>query len=756
MTIAELIGRLDSVKQNGRGWAARCPNHNDATPSLSIGEGDDGRLLVKCFSGCSVEDIVGAMGLTTADLFPRRNRGRKRYKRGQARRAKKQAKKDAKSSSPGLTVARLAEAKGIPESFLGELGVRQQKYLGSPAVRVPYFGPNGEVVAVRFRISLEGDRFRWRSGDRITPYGLDRLEAIRPEGWILLVEGESDAWTGWLHKLPILGVPGKETWRSPWAQHLRELEVFVWQEPGAENFVGRIAADLPDLKIIPAPEGIKDLSEAHVQGKDVSALLQQLKAQAIPFESVRQEETAARLGELRAESGAVLAATDPLALVEQAIRNLGYGGDLGPPKITYLAATCRLLAQREGSMPPHLLLLGVPSAGKSYTVRVVLGLLPEGAYHVIEAGSPRVLIYDDADLRHRVLIFSEADSLPTGEDNPAASAIRNLLQDHYLHYKVVVKNPDTGQFEVQEITKPGPTTLITTSVKRLRAQLDSRIFTLPVQDDDHQVRAALVTQARLELNGIADPDPALRAFQAYLQLQAPWHVTVPFADRLAQAMGHSSVAPRILRDYARLLSLIKSVAVLRHQHRRRDKTGRLIAEPQDYRTIYDLVGEMYEATMTEADQRVRLIVEAVRALYEEKGRVGGVTATKVAERISVSVPSASARLRVALKHGWVVNLETVRGRPWKLEPGEPLPQTIGLPHPDSLVDRAEVPADDSVELDCFEDVDGMAYGPWGVAAYAGWPNQLGHSGHAGPSRPRRTGPRGEAWRAQTSSSEGPA
>jgi hypothetical protein len=130
------------------------------------------------------------------------------------------------------------------------------------------------------------------------------------------------------------------------------------------------------------------------------------------------------------QAASVLESVDPLVLVEKAIRKLGYGGDLKPPLIAYLAATSRLLWMRSGTMPVHLLLVGQPGAGKSYTLGVVIKLLPSEAVHRIEAGSPRVLIYDAVPIRHKVLIFSEADSLPAGEDNPAASAIRSLLQDH--------------------------------------------------------------------------------------------------------------------------------------------------------------------------------------------------------------------------------------------------------------------------------------------------------------------------------------
>jgi len=39
---------------------------------------DDGRVLIHCFGGCSVEEIVGAAGLQITDLFPPRQEGDRR------------------------------------------------------------------------------------------------------------------------------------------------------------------------------------------------------------------------------------------------------------------------------------------------------------------------------------------------------------------------------------------------------------------------------------------------------------------------------------------------------------------------------------------------------------------------------------------------------------------------------------------------------------------------------------------------------
>ena len=77
MSAEKILDRLESVSETGPGrWIARCPAHDDRSPSLSIREVDD-LLLLHCFSGCDVSEVVSAVGLELSDLFPDRPRSHK-------------------------------------------------------------------------------------------------------------------------------------------------------------------------------------------------------------------------------------------------------------------------------------------------------------------------------------------------------------------------------------------------------------------------------------------------------------------------------------------------------------------------------------------------------------------------------------------------------------------------------------------------------------------------------------------------------
>ena len=657
-----------------------CLAHDDEHPSLSLTQGKD-KVLWNCLAGCSQDEV-------TAALKERGIIGGSNNKSGNITVGRQGHKvTNPQSSTAGLSTDALAKRKNLPLDWLKQWGVCDLVRDRVTQVVIPYSDEGSNTVAVRYRICLDasGPRFTWRKGDRPCLYGRNKLKAIRDHGWVLLVEGESDTWSGWYYNVPILGIPGKTNWRSEWAKNLAGLDVFLWVEPDADDLIARVGAAIPSLKVLYAPEGIKDISEMHLQGLDVAQKIEALKAGAVPAQEILRLQAKQRAAELRERAASVVTSPDPLEVVKDVIRASGYGGDLGNVLVVYLAATSRLLAMRPGTMPVHLILLGPPSAGKSYTVQAVLDLVPEEAKHVIDAGSPRTLIYDDAPLEHRVLVFGEADSLPAGEDNPAASAVRNLAQDNYLHYAVTVRNPGSGDFAVRRIGKPGPTMLITTAVKPLGGQLMTRLFTLDVTGDADQVRAALTTQAGLEVSGATPPDETLIAFQAYLQCLAPWDVVVPYAPILAEGIGQTTAAPRVQRDFQRLLSLIKAVAVLRHQRRAWDDHARLVATLEDYRTVYQLVADIYETSVTGVSDGVTNLVTKVGELRQANKDLR-VTYSVLERELKVDRSLIRRRANTAVRNGWLINQETRKSYQADLILGEPIPEKRGLPDPDRVCD----------------------------------------------------------------------
>lgn len=60
MVSAKTIARALGGRKAGHSWIARCPAHDDRTPSLSICD-QDGKVLVRCHAGCDQENVIAAL-----------------------------------------------------------------------------------------------------------------------------------------------------------------------------------------------------------------------------------------------------------------------------------------------------------------------------------------------------------------------------------------------------------------------------------------------------------------------------------------------------------------------------------------------------------------------------------------------------------------------------------------------------------------------------------------------------------------------
>src|ERR1039457_2660207 len=215
--IQQVLDLLEGVRPGTDGYTALCPAHGDTRSSLSIGEGDDGRVLLKCFAGCETQEIVDALDLDMADLFPRDG-----------------TKPTAKASnSAGLMLQEYAQEKLLPITFLQKYGVGQIYLQGTPAIRMPYMDATGDTLSTRMRLSMTDEpRFVWKTGSKACLYGLWRLKEYSDCKYVCLGEGESDCQTLWLHNFPALGLPGADTWKEEWATYLDRFErIYVIIEP---------------------------------------------------------------------------------------------------------------------------------------------------------------------------------------------------------------------------------------------------------------------------------------------------------------------------------------------------------------------------------------------------------------------------------------------------------------------------------------------------------------------------------------------
>jgi putative DNA primase/helicase len=261
--VDRLVELLGAKPRPGGGYMAPCPAHDDSSPSLSIAEGRDGRVLVKCHAGCEWRAIVEAVGLRGCDLFADPPNGSP-PKHATA------ASVPRRSLPEPLKLEALARDKALPVEFLRALGLED----GPRGVRIPYRDEHGGVVRWRLRMALvakEGSR--WERGNGTIPYGRERYADAIERDFLILVEGESDTLTLWYHRFPALGIPGADATSCLAIEDVRGVpRINVVREPdkGGAAFVAGVT------KRLRAIGWTGELREVRLDGaKDPNALHQQ-------------------------------------------------------------------------------------------------------------------------------------------------------------------------------------------------------------------------------------------------------------------------------------------------------------------------------------------------------------------------------------------------------------------------------------------------------------------------------------------------
>ena len=262
-----VLSRLEHVRRGPRGVTARCPAHDDKSPSLSVGVGNDGRVLLKCHAGCAPEAIVTSIGLTLADLFP--------SDQDTARPTT-----PVRSKAPGWTSLRSA-ARAAATRLNGEVA-RIHEYPTSD--RSPHFA----VVRLQTGTSktfrpLRFQSGRWQSGDPAGPLPLFRLPELADTDEVLVVEGEVCAEVaaelGFVATTSSHGA--KSAGKTDWAP-IANKRVVVWPDAdqagaGYAQDVAAILRELnPDIEI--RQIRIPDTAPGH----DLVDWRDQLRADGVP------------------------------------------------------------------------------------------------------------------------------------------------------------------------------------------------------------------------------------------------------------------------------------------------------------------------------------------------------------------------------------------------------------------------------------------------------------------------------------------
>ncbi len=670
-----VLQKLKGIRKTNQGWTALCPAHEDHQNSLSISEAGDGKVLLKCFAGCSAEQIVQSLGLKMSDLFPDSPIQRDALSTSKTTATVQQ--------SLGCTLEQYAQIKKIPVDFLIKLGLSDETHKGSKRVVIPYLNIDQELVAIRYRCALAksdgiNQRFKWRTNDKASLYGLWKLKEFKSQKFVILVEGESDCHTLWLHGFPAIGIPGAAIWKEEWFGFLENFEIiYVVHENdrGGEAVLKWIAKSKLKIKIrILDLTPHKDPSDLHVAKPDEFKIkFQTFLERSIPWTKIEEENNRKQTEKTWKTCRDLATHPNILEIFDQELEKSGVVGVQSEAKILYLTLTSHIL-----NKPISIVIKGPSSTGKSYLVENVLKFFPEEAYYELTGMSEKVLAYTQEPLEHRMLIIIEA----VGLNNEMTSyLIRSLLSEGKISYETVEKTP-LGLVS-RRIEKQGPTGLIvTTTAVSLHPENETRLFSITLKDTPKQTQEILLslTEERKSSSNIE----LWHALQEWLSCQ-PNHVVIPYLPLLIDKIPPKAV--RLRRDIPQVINFIKTHAILHQANRDKDQKGSIIASLDDYKAIYELVKDILKDQIDAGvSDSLKETVDAVKALLDGKDSEDKyVSQSETKNHLKLDRSSTSRRIRVALEKGYLKNLETQKGKPHKLVLGDSLPEDVEiLPSPEKL------------------------------------------------------------------------
>ena len=328
---------------------------------------------------------------------------------------------------------------------------------------------------------------------------------------------------------------------------------------------------------------------------------------------------------------------------------------------------------------------GASSGGKNEIVGRVLSFFPEAAYLKITAMSEKVLAYDKENVKHRMLVLTEASAL---HGNFAWYLLRSLLSEGRIDYRVVEKK--NGEHTCRHFSREGPTGVILTTTKiQIDPETETRLLSVTINDSPEQTSKVLKKLAeRAGAPALPRRLPDLetwRALHKWIELKEH-RVEIPYAEFLAALFPIT--ATRIRRDFGLILNLVKSHAVLHQATRERSPEGWIIATVDDYCVVRDLVDDLFaESLETSVPPAIRETVDAVKQLLEEfslrqttlqqEGKVEmprSITQKLVGGKLGIDKSNASRRIRQAISAGYLINEQKRQGRPMNLCIAEAMPR----------------------------------------------------------------------------------
>lgn len=462
------------------------------------------------------------------------------------------------------------------------------------ALTIPIYDKDDNYIFFKYRKDPEdksdSPKYWYPPNSSAELYGWEHI--TNPKSTLIICEGELDRLISESYDLPaITSTSGAGTFKDEWIEVIKILpsQIFICYDndnPGMDG-CQKIAEVIPQAKIvrIPSENGIKDITD-FITSKGIEDF-KRLLNEAKTLEEIKQENKIC-------ESSIKKTIFPPLSLEEiRDVLGLTIKEDVTNKLITFL---CQLSAYTENSQ--FNISFNAPSStGKSYLPLEIASLFP--AEDVLEIGycSPTAFFHDVGkfdkerdvyivDLSRKILIFL---------DQPHTLLLQHLrpLLSHdkkEISLKITDKTKGVGLRTKNISIKGFPVVIFCSAGLRVDEQEATRFLLLSPEVSQEKIRQAIYERLRKE----TDYEAYKSALESYPQRQTLKERIKAVKDEYVEEIKIGSpgniekaffskkrlLKPRHTRDVARLVSLVKVIALLNLWHREKDGSS-VIANTED-------------------------------------------------------------------------------------------------------------------------------------------------------------------------------
>jgi hypothetical protein len=296
-----------------------------------------------------------------------------------------------------------------------------------------------------------------------------------------------------------------------------------------------------------------------------------------------------------------------------AMNRLGHIGEWANKQLGFLCG----ISARAG-IPVQPSTHAQSSTGKNELWDKVTALMPPEMVYKKTGFSAKALFRTQMSLKGSILYIQEIKG-----SEGAEFSIRTLQSDHVLRWEATEKQPD-GSLKNVEYEVEGPTVIVqTTTRNHLHPENETRVVPIYLDESAEQTeRINNEAKRRAAGKGSITPEEAA-------ELCEPWHdairllesaeVVIPFAEDIEVPKE----PVRLRRDVPRFINLIRLVAWLHQENRKRDECDRIRATEEDFDKALEVAGASFIQAWKSMTPTEETVYEAITKHVSEQARKNG-------------------------------------------------------------------------------------------------------------------------------------